>query len=79
LLSNKSTRGMKRRSKTCTVCDYCGSSATRKTLPVRLFPPNPTSEEHCWVSDGSDEEPDNALYADHRNIYKVEKWKKRMA
>jgi hypothetical protein len=28
------------------------------------------------VSDESDEEPDNALYADHRNFYKVEKWKK---
>ena len=28
------------------------------------------------MSDESDEEPDNALYADHRNFYKVEKWKK---
>ena len=28
------------------------------------------------MSDWSDEEADNALYADHRNFYKVEKWTK---
>jgi hypothetical protein len=28
------------------------------------------------VSDWSDEEADNPLYADHRNFYKVEKWTK---